>query len=155
MSYKHAVLQISRKAIILKANTGATRNYIRGQDIIIQLPVLESDSPTTQLFNQHSLDTYLSQCYHQQPHKPTHIQTSKSPASFQLDNYVIQIAPHLKKRMPLFSTQTRLLYSMEQVTHPMVYGMSHLELHSLKQLPLQPSINTKIPSSAYTRQNHD
>ena len=53
---------------------------------------------TAQLFNQHFLETYLSKCYHQQPHKPTHVRTSKAPASFQSDNCVIPIAPHFSKK---------------------------------------------------------
>ena len=43
MSYKHAVLKKYHKAIILKADTGATRNYIRGQYTII----LNNPGPTT------------------------------------------------------------------------------------------------------------
>ena len=40
-----------------------------------QPQVLESVSPTNQLFNQHFMDIYLSQCYHQHPQKLNHIQT--------------------------------------------------------------------------------
>ena len=43
MSYKHAVLNKPRKEIILKDDTGATVNYIRGQDTII----LNNPGPTT------------------------------------------------------------------------------------------------------------
>ena len=43
ISYKHAVLNKSLKAIILKSDTGATGNYVRGQDTII----LKNPGPTT------------------------------------------------------------------------------------------------------------
>ena len=43
MPYKHAVLNKSRKEIVLKADIGATGNYIRGQDTII----LKNPGPTT------------------------------------------------------------------------------------------------------------
>ena len=43
ISYKHEVLNNSIKTISLKSDTGATRNYIRGQDTII----LKNSVPTT------------------------------------------------------------------------------------------------------------
>ena len=43
MSYKHMVLEKNHKEIILKADTGATGNYIRDQDTII----LKNTGPTT------------------------------------------------------------------------------------------------------------
>ena len=43
MSYKHAVLNNSYKATVLKSYKGATGNYIRGQNIII----LKNPGPTT------------------------------------------------------------------------------------------------------------
>ena len=43
MSYNQAVLKKNCKAIILKDETGATGNYIRGQDTII----LKNTGPTT------------------------------------------------------------------------------------------------------------
>ena len=43
MSYKHAVFNKHCKKIILKYDTGATGNYIRGQDTII----LKNPRPTT------------------------------------------------------------------------------------------------------------
>ena len=43
MSYNHAVLNKSHKAIILKYDTGATKNYIRGQNTII----LKNPGPKT------------------------------------------------------------------------------------------------------------
>ena len=82
----------SRKAIILKAEKGVTGNYIWGQaSIILNYPGPETTGTRVRLHNnliiqQQFLDIYLSQCYHQQPHKPAHIQTYKSPASFQSDS---------------------------------------------------------------------
>ena len=81
ISYKHMVLNKSIKITTLKSDTGTTRNYIRGQDIIIlktqnqQPPAPYSTSPTTTLFNQHSLDIYLSQFYNKKTQNSTHIKT--------------------------------------------------------------------------------
>ena len=52
MLYNHAVLNKYRKAMILKSDIGATKNYIRGQDnIILKDPVTTTTGPRVRLPN--------------------------------------------------------------------------------------------------------
>ena len=133
MSYKNAELKTSYKAIILKSDTGATRNYIRGQDtIILNNPVPTNTGLRVRLLDSSVIQPTLSGNLPLQMLPSTATQAHACPnfksASLlsirQLCNS--NCSALFKKRTSPFSTQTIPLYSMEQGTHIMVYGMAPL-----------------------------
>ena len=120
MSYKHAVLKNFCKTIILKSYTGETVNYIRIQDTII----LNNPGPTTtgtrahipnNSIIQHTLSGHITlpmlPSTSTQSHAYRNLKSSGLLSRGQLCDS--NCSALFTKRTSPFSTQTRLLYSVE------------------------------------------
>ena len=120
ISYKHAVLNKSLKAIILKSDTGATGNYVRGQDTII----LKNPGPTTTVprfcllknsIIQPTLSVHLPLLMlpptATQPHTYINLKSSRLPSIRKLcdSNY----SAFFTKKGVTISNSEKTLYSME------------------------------------------
>ena len=129
-SYKNLLISKSTKIIILKADTGASRNYIWDKYTII----LNNIQPTTtgpqvrlpeNTVIQTKLYSYLTQSMLPPETTQAHTYPNLNIASLipigQL--YDSDCSALIKKMTSTFSTQTKILYSMENRIHVMYFGM--------------------------------